>query len=487
MRSIGVRLAFWYTLASFLTLGCFFRVGRYLVEQHMINSVDLGVAAEFENVKRRLGAEPAKLGPGEIYQRMSNNASVRFAIEIHSRNEGVVYRSRNLNNRRIPDTAMEGHFISNALRRVFSTINLSTPSSDPSAIRHFNAIVGDLGEMRIGEFDLEGLTVRIAVNKEQVRSMVAAFQDVFLGMIVLMVIASAIIGYLLSHILLRPLRQIRSTAEHISSSNLSERIPVSSVQDEISDLARLLNQTFDRLESSFNQVRRFTAEASHELKTPLSLMRLHAERLLTEGNLAPQQEESIHVLLEEISRLSQIIEELLFISRAEAKAITIAAKPAEPRAFLENFALDARVLADSRQVQFVTEFEGDGAADFDPRWIRQVLLNLLTNALNHTPAGSRVFLRSQLRGQAWRVTLDDEGPGVSAELREQIFERFFRLNQSAPDKGSGLGLAICRSIIGLHQGKIWADAAPSGRGLRVAFELPRQAPVAAADPAAPAT
>lgn len=473
MRSIGVRLAFWYTLASFLTLGCFFRVGRYLVEQHMINSVDLGVAAEFENVKRRLGPEAAKLGPGDIYQRMSNNASVRFAIEIHSRDEGVVYRSRNLNNRRIPDTAMEGHFISLALRKFFNAINLAAPAGDPAAIRHFNALVGDLGEMRIGEFDLDGLTVRIAVNKEQVRSMVAAFQDVFFGMIVLMVIASAIIGYLLSHILLRPLRQIRSTAEHISSSNLSERIPVSSVQDEISDLARLLNQTFGRLESSFHQVRRFTAEASHELKTPLSLMRLHAERLLTEGHLTSAQEESIHVLLEEITRLSQIIEELLFISRAEAKAITISPKPTEPRAFLENFSLDARVLADSRHVQFVAEIEGNEPVDFDPRWIRQVLLNLLTNSLNHTPAGSRVVLRSQLRNSVWRVTLDDEGPGVPADLREQIFERFFRLNQSSQDKGSGLGLAICRSIVELHHGKIWADTTPSARGLRVAFELPR--------------
>lgn len=473
MRSIGVRLAFWYTIASCVTLGCFFRVGRFLVEQHMIHSIDLGLAAEFENVKRRLGNDAGSLGPGDVYQRMTVNPSVRFSIEILDRAEGVIYRSRNLNNRKLPETAMDGDTIALVLRRVFEAINIVSLPDDPAAVRHYNAVVGDLGEMRIADFNLDGRTVRVGVAKEQVRSMVAAFEEVFYVMVALTVIASAIIGYLLSNLLLRPLRQIRLTAEHISSSNLSERVEVSTVQDELSDLARLLNQTFDRLETSFNQVRRFTAEASHELKTPLSLMRLHAERLLTEGNLTPAQEESAHVLLEEIGRLSQMIEELLFISRAEAKAVTLSLKSNAPRPFLENFAQDARVLADNRQIQFVSSHEGDGTVEFDSRWIRQVLLNLLTNALNHTPPGRRVFVRSQVRPEMWRVTVDDEGPGVPAELREQIFERFFRLNQANSDKGSGLGLAICRSIISIHRGKIWAESAPNDGGLRVVFEIPR--------------
>jgi two-component system heavy metal sensor histidine kinase CusS len=255
--------------------------------------------------------------------------------------------------------------------------------------------------------------------------------------------------------------------------NLSERILVPPVEDEISNLARLLNQMFDRLESSFKQVRRFTAEASHELKTPLSLIRLQTEKLLVEGGLNPAQEESVQMVLEEINRLNKIIEQLLFLSRAEADAVTITRKLQSPRTYFESFAQDARVLADSRGVHLKEHQNGDNMVEFDGRWLRQVLLNLLSNALNYTPPGSSVTLSSEVTTASWRVSVDDEGPGVPVADRERIFERFVRLVHTGQhETGSGLGLAICRSIITLHQGRIWAEEAANGTGLRVVFEIP---------------
>ena len=109
---------------------------------------------------------------------------------------------------------------------------------------------------------------------------------------------------------------------------------------------------------------------------------------------------------------------------------------------------------------------------FDSKWIRQVLLNLLANALNVSSRGGHVTLESQFRDGAWRVALADEGPGVPAEQRERIFERFVRLGNSTDHGGSGLGLAISRSIVGLHRGTIRAEESAGGRGLRVIFELP---------------
>jgi two-component system heavy metal sensor histidine kinase CusS len=110
----------------------------------------------------------------------------------------------------------------------------------------------------------------------------------------------------------------------------------------------------------------------------------------------------------------------------------------------------------------------------EPRWLRRVLLNLLANALNASPPQGTVTLRSVVEDGVWRVSLDDQGPGVAAELRERIFERFFRLAGSidSGDNGSSLGLAICRSIISLHGGRIWADASPGSTGLRVVFTIP---------------
>jgi two-component system heavy metal sensor histidine kinase CusS len=232
---------------------------------------------------------------------------------------------------------------------------------------------------------------------------------------------------------------------------------------------------FDRLEAAFNQTRRFTAEASHELKTPLSLVRLQAEKLALDGGLKPAQEEAVHMQLEEIARLNQIIEELLFLSRAEARAVSLQTKSQDPRPFLVSFGVDAQVLAESRGARFEERIAGEGAVAFDAKWIRQVLLNLLANALNVSPPGGQVTLTSELDATAWRVAIEDEGPGVPADQRERIFERFVRLGNGM-ESGSGLGLAISRSVISLHRGTIRAEAGSGGRGLRVIFDLPVNGP-----------
>jgi two-component system heavy metal sensor histidine kinase CusS len=235
---------------------------------------------------------------------------------------------------------------------------------------------------------------------------------------------------------------------------------------------------FDRLEYSFNQIRRFTAEASHELKTPLSLVRLQAEKLLVGGDLAPAQEEALQMQLEEVARLSRIIEELLFLSRAEARAITLALEPQDPVRFLQVFAQDALVLAEHHGRQFTLTCEGAGTVAFEEHRIRQVLLNLLANAFDAAPRGSLIKLHSVIGAGVWRVSVEDQGAGVPAEQRERIFERFVRLdnrageNGRAADSGSGLGLAICRGIIELHHGWILAESGADGRGLRVVFEIP---------------
>jgi signal transduction histidine kinase len=181
--------------------------------------------------------------------------------------------------------------------------------------------------------------------------------------------------------------------------------------------------------------------------------------------------------LEEISRLSQIIEELLFLSRAEARDIELQLAAHTPESLLQSFGQDARVLSEHRGLRYVQTHQGAGTVLVEPRWLRRVLLNLLANALNASPPGGTVTLHSVVDAGVWRVSLEDQGPGVAAELRERIFERFFRLAPAADseEKGSGLGLAICRSIIALHGGRIWADASPGSTGLCVVFTIPSAA------------
>jgi two-component system heavy metal sensor histidine kinase CusS len=227
------------------------------------------------------------------------------------------------------------------------------------------------------------------------------------------------------------------------------------------------------------------------LKTPLSLVRLHAEKLLEDGALGPAHEEAVQVQLEELARLNQIIDELLFLSRAEAGAITINAKAQSPARFLESFRQDACVLAEHHGRRFSLIQDGDGQVVFEEKWIRQVLLNLLTNAVNASPPGSRITLRSTLRDSVWRAAVEDDGPGIDPDQLDRIFEPFVRLGTSSETApGSGLGLAICRSIVGLHRGRIFAESGRRGRGLCVAFEIPTgeaelQSPVRAMGSARP--
>jgi two-component system heavy metal sensor histidine kinase CusS len=327
--------------------------------------------------------------------------------------------------------------------------------------------------VRVAEHLLPPFDVTIATSYQAVEEGMREYIRVGVALLGAMLLASGLIGFGLSRLMLRPLRLIRETAARIGSDNLSERIPEPDVADEVGDLARLLNATFDRLESAFDQIRRFSSEASHELKTPLSLIRLHSEKMLSDGDLSPAQTEAVVIQIEELARLNQIIDELLFLSRAEAKAISLKLSREDPSRFLEGFSQDAVALAEHTGRRFTYVHRGGGSAEFEEKWIRQVLLNVVTNAINVSPADGRILMESDIDEASWRVSVEDEGPGLSAEQRERIFERFVRFGApSSGDRGSGLGLTISRSIIHMHGGRIYAEPAREGRGLRVTFELP---------------
>ena len=455
MRSLGARLVLWYSVVSTVMLAALVAVGFYLLSRHMVHSLDLLNLAEFENVKSRLGPGLAALTADDLDKRMQSfgeRGALVFYIEIRETDGRVVFSSRNLYGQQL--------------------------SAGGTRSDAFDIELPGIGEVRAGRFPLEGRAVVVASPKALIEQVMDGYAQVGLVLVALSLVASVVMGLVFSEIALRPVRIIQETANRIRSDNLSQRIPVSDVRDEISDLARLLNEMFDRLESSFNQIRRFSAEASHELKTPLSLLRLEAEKLLVNEGLTPDQQEAVQVQMDEISRLEQIIEDLLFLSRAEAQAVTLAVRHSDSSEFLEAFVPDARVLAEHRGVRFAARIERGEPADFDPKWIRQVLLNLLTNALNVSPRGSLVTLESEFTVDGWQVAIEDEGPGVPADQRERIFERFVRLPSAGAEvvEGTGLGLAIVRVIIQLHHGTIRAEAGPRKGGLRVVFELPLARP-----------
>jgi len=430
MRTLGARLALWYSLVSTVTLFGLLAAGYFLLNRHLVRGVDLQNAAEFH----RLVANGTLPLPGE--------ESPGFLVEVRDARGAVFYRSAALGVTVLPESG--------------NTVT-----------------IGALGRHRVGVFQKDGATVKVAVPLEPVRQVMLGYAEISLVLICLVLLISLISGMALSRAALRPVRAIQETANRIRLDNLSERIPVGDSQDEIASLAELLNEMFDRLETAFEQVRRFSAEASHELKTPLSLLRLQAEKLLSDGRLGAEQEEAVQEQLTEINRMQHIIEDLLFLSRAEAQAIKPRLERRNPREFLAELTEDAALLAEHAGVQFRAQIEPEGEAAFDVQWMRQALLNLLTNAFRYSGRGSLVTLASEFTLDAWRLTVEDEGPGVPEADRERIFERFVRLDDAAErGSGSGLGLAICRSVMAMHGGTIRAGAGERKGGLRVICEVP---------------
>lgn len=429
MNTLGARLALWYSLVSTLTLFALLAAGYYLLNRHLVRGAELQAAAEHE----RLWSTGGPAGGHE---------STGFLIETTDRAGQVIYRSPGF-----PE-------------------KIESPAEDS-----FTATLPSGSNLRISLFTRGQYVTRIAVPMEPIDQVMLGYAEISITLVCFVLLISLISGLILSRAALRPVRLIQETANRIRSDNLGERIPVSDVQDEISSLARLLNEMFDRLEDAFQQIRRFSADVSHELKTPLSLMSLQAEKLISDGRLTPAQEEAVQQQLLEISRMNQIIEDLLFLSRAEARAIAAQLRRQDPRAFLQDVAQDAALLAEQENISFQAEIDAAGEVAFDAKLMRQVLLNLVSNALRFGPSGSLLTLHSEFTLDAWRLSLEDEGPGVPENERERIFDRFVRLNSSESGSG-GLGLPICRSILAMHGGTIHAEGGPRKGGLLMICEIP---------------
>lgn len=447
MRTIGRKVALWSALASTATLAILFLASYLLLKASLINGLDNLNKSEFEQISSRLGPNYSTLSAPFIEMRIRETteyAATLFYIEIYDQSKDAI-------------------FISSNIKKQF--LNQDTENT--------NYTIKDeiLGEIRVGVFKMDPFTVIIGTPEAAVSGVMSNFRNISIALLVMMLILSGAIGYGLSKLALAPIKLIQDTASKISSDNLKDRIPLSNSSHEMAALVDLLNNMFDRIETSFNQVKQFTGEASHELKTPLSIIRLHSEKLLSTPNLADENKIIIQEQLVEIDRLTRIIEELLFISRAESGNITLDLKKIDPKLYLENFAQDAFILAENYSKRLRIEHAGQGEIAFEPKWMRQVLLNLLMNAINVSPPDGLISIQSELNDEMWKINVIDEGPGLTEDQIPRIFHRFVRFMDDKKSSGTGLGLAICQSLIHLHGGEITGKNVEINSGFNVEVKI----------------
>jgi len=263
---------------------------------------------------------------------------------------------------------------------------------------------------------------------------------------------------------LQPLQDVADAAEQIHAKALGQRLPQPSVHDEVGRLVHVLNDAFDRLERSFAQATRFSSDASHELKTPLTIMRGEIESALSAEVDDPRIESLLAGLLEQTEHLSAIAEKLLLLSRADAGALTVRKEPVDLSAMCHELAEDAEILALRKKI--TTKFEISPATTVyaDESYLRRILLNLLDNAIKYNVEGGSVSVSLAKSDSLALFRIANTGRDIPHEHENRIFERFYRadLSRSSDTAGSGLGLSICRELVLAHGGHIWLERPQPG-------------------------
>jgi signal transduction histidine kinase len=226
----------------------------------------------------------------------------------------------------------------------------------------------------------------------------------------------------------------------------------------------VLNNAFDRLERSFAQATRFSSDASHELKTPLTIMRGEIESALSNDSIDPQNEKLLEGLLQQTHRLSAIVENLLLLSRADAGALNLRKVAVDFSGLCQELAADAEILALRHKIIISSAIENEVQVLADEWYLRRLLLNLLDNAIKYNLYSGRVEIFLAKSGDLASFRIANTGPEISEEHQTRIFERFYRTEDSRASEvvGSGLGLSICREIVLAHQGQIWMERTRPG-------------------------
>jgi signal transduction histidine kinase len=275
--------------------------------------------------------------------------------------------------------------------------------------------------------------------------------------------------------LLAPLRTLRETADEVSDSDLSRRLPVSG-NDDITALTHTVNGMLDRLESAFVGQRQFLDDAGHELKTPLTVLRGHLE-LLDVGS--PQEiAETRELLLDEVDRMARLVGDLILLAKSDRPDF-VTRRPVDLTGLTVDVLAKARALGDRR---WSLDETASVTADVDEQRLTQALLQLCDNAVKHTAPGDEIALGSSYDADLARLWVRDSGPGVPSRDKQQIFERFGRSNVPEHDEGFGLGLSIVRAIALAHQGTVTvSDAHPTGAVFTLVFPIGPTTPEPADD------
>ena len=308
--------------------------------------------------------------------------------------------------------------------------------------------------VRIGVFRDKELTLHVGADLKDIEQLgweIARSQVIVIPAVLLLIAAGS---WLLGSIALTPIEQIRRAAERITAERLDERIPSEGPADEIGGLINVLNATFERLQGSFEQAARFSADASHQLKTPIAVLRAGIDEILEKDGMPPEQRERVADLLQQTRRLTSVAENLLLLSRADTGRLALRTARFDLRKVVEGSLEDAHVLAEKSNLEIEARLPETLPMKGDRDMISLALQNLVENAVKYNRPGGKILLSAEGNGEGVEICVGNTGSGIPPDLAPHIFKRFYRARGDEQTPGHGLGLSIARELARAHGGEL---------------------------------
>lgn len=457
-----VKLTLYY-LALLTAVLVFFGVAIYTyLARSLVTIIDDSLASTAQNIERRMRVEEIN----EEQYLPEQNEQMLVAPQIVQ----ILSEDGTITDEPIPDKTHQLQVNVEELRGItddqvhFSTFKLSTGEQIRIAL------------LRMRDQDQQVFFIRVGQS-------LSPLQKARRQLLILLAIAGPVAlllgsygGLLLANQALNPVDRLTRAAEEIEAGDLSKRVQVPPKMDELGRLAATFNRMISRLQAAFERQRQFTADASHELRTPLAVMRGDIEIALRRERTPEDYRSVLTSNLEEIIRLSRLVEDLLMLARADAGQTVLQREPMDLEALCAQMVEYLSPLAEEKEQQLIYQPSETKPlmVNADAQRIKQMLLNLLDNAVKYTPAHGTITLSLSVEKNDAVMSVIDTGRGIPEDDLPHIFDRFFRHSRSTSDKtapGFGLGLSIVRWIVHSHNGKISAEST-LGKGTKFTVKLP---------------
>jgi two-component system OmpR family sensor kinase len=487
LDSVRVRLTIWYGGLLALVLILLAGLSYFLYYSHTMERTDSYMIELSNSFVTTLNAElPDQTGPNAL-----KAAALQSMIEHRFRGSLFVILDstgkRVADSSELPDSSPAKEKLDVAVldSPEFQSLALAPDSSLP-AYRSFDSANGGL-RAYARNLTVAGQPYRLVLlqSLHTQHEMLEDIRSIFYSVIPVVLLLACLGGYFLARRNLAPVVAMASQARGMGADRLQDRLAVANPRDELGQLALSFNQLLDRLEDSFERQRRFIADASHELRTPVAILLGETEVTLSRADRTPAEyREALAILNSESQRLSHTIEDLFTLTRADAGQLPLALRDVYLDELASDLLRQSRSLAFAKNIKLNSGITPDLLAHADEALLRRMILNLLDNAIKHTSSGGTVSLECKKQGDFYVFSVSDTGSGVPSELQQKIFERFFRVDKArsrgeSDTGGAGLGLAIARWIAEAHHGRLELVRSDSTGSTFSAFlpasnNLPRQ-------------